>query len=385
MTLPVFPSSISMSQVNTELGKSATASISLNDTDVRALAERPSSTISMYDLFGKADSGRFISLGVFSNSQRTAYSATKSTWSSGTSIGTQNVSSVNMFSAAYSGNNILVPTNGVAVWSNDGGATWSSSGSLVGGYSCAIGGNRAVIISGASGGVTTFRYADFPNPTTWTAVSGPANFTATDIAFVPGYGFVATGTSGSVAKRWGYSTDGGVTWTANDAVLLNGPTGVAYGNGRLVVAGNFRYNNTSQFAYSTNNGVSWAYAAYPASLANFGPPSYVGNNTFIVSNFYTNSYYISTDGGVTWSTNTYPLATGYIAGTTILSDDKGNCLLHANNISTSPPAAVILVSNNYGVTWSTINSENLSAPYWGYASRNYIAVLGQTGRVKNRP
>lgn len=47
--------SISMSQVNTELKKSAIATISLNDSAVRKLAGKTSGTISMNDLRGKSN------------------------------------------------------------------------------------------------------------------------------------------------------------------------------------------------------------------------------------------------------------------------------------------------------------------------------------------
>lgn len=52
MALPT--GTISMSQVNTELGYSSTALISLNDTAVRTLAGKPSGIISMDDLRGKS-------------------------------------------------------------------------------------------------------------------------------------------------------------------------------------------------------------------------------------------------------------------------------------------------------------------------------------------
>lgn len=56
MTLPA-TGQISMNQVNTELGHASNATISLNQTDVRDLAEIPAGTISMDDLHGKSASG----------------------------------------------------------------------------------------------------------------------------------------------------------------------------------------------------------------------------------------------------------------------------------------------------------------------------------------
>lgn len=56
MTLPASPNSISLSQVNTELGRSATANINMNDSAVRSLFGRAGSgtQISMSDGRGKS-------------------------------------------------------------------------------------------------------------------------------------------------------------------------------------------------------------------------------------------------------------------------------------------------------------------------------------------
>ena len=59
--------SISMSQVNVELKKGETSVITLNDTDVRKLAGKPSGTISMNDLRGKKASEYVENYQIYSN------------------------------------------------------------------------------------------------------------------------------------------------------------------------------------------------------------------------------------------------------------------------------------------------------------------------------
>jgi hypothetical protein len=53
MTLPAY-TQIALSQVNTELGKSSTAQITMNDSDARSLAQIPSGQIAMSDFWGKS-------------------------------------------------------------------------------------------------------------------------------------------------------------------------------------------------------------------------------------------------------------------------------------------------------------------------------------------
>ena len=57
--MPTPTGTISMSDVNVELGRSSTTTISLNETVVRTLAGVASGTISMNDLRGKSSGGTF--------------------------------------------------------------------------------------------------------------------------------------------------------------------------------------------------------------------------------------------------------------------------------------------------------------------------------------
>jgi hypothetical protein len=131
-----------MSQVNTELGRSATATISLNESAVRSLAGVPSGAISMDNLRGK--------------------SSVTFTPDGGTSSGSPVVlSDTQMFSASVS-----IECSAQAVW------TWSKIGSSFAFASVESGQSNAIItfyletetqyrtatfnVTGVSGGVTRY-------------------------------------------------------------------------------------------------------------------------------------------------------------------------------------------------------------------------------------
>ena len=116
MALPT--TTISMSQVNTELGRSATASINLNETAVRTLAGVASGAISMDNLRGKS-----------------SYTAPVYTpWSGGATAGT----------AEYASNDVSYQEAEISISANKN-VTWSYSMS---------GGGGTEFVSIASGNVS---------------------------------------------------------------------------------------------------------------------------------------------------------------------------------------------------------------------------------------
>lgn len=72
---------ISMLQVNNELGKSSTQKISLNDAEVRSLANKTSGTISMSDLYGKVHNAvKKIKFSCTSDTKYYGYGITRATF-----------------------------------------------------------------------------------------------------------------------------------------------------------------------------------------------------------------------------------------------------------------------------------------------------------------
>lgn len=133
---------ISLSQVNTELGLSSTAAISLNDAAVRTLAGVASGAISMSNLYGKSNAAVWTPAG-------------------GTSAGAPTT-----INNQQSGESITCSQT--ATW------TWTRSGSTAA---------TASIATGGSGTTITF---DLPNPTFTTRTSL----------------FTVSSTAGGVTRYW---------------------------------------------------------------------------------------------------------------------------------------------------------------------------------------
>lgn len=138
--MPLPTGTISMSQVNTELGRSSTASISLGETAVRTLAGVASGAISMDNLRGKSNGPTFTPAG-------------------GETTGTRVTISDTGFHPTAATRTIT--SSQTTTW------TWTRSGNTQGGASIASGGTGTSITFTLPSSATTFR-------TTTYTVSGTA-------------------------------------------------------------------------------------------------------------------------------------------------------------------------------------------------------------------
>lgn len=166
MTLPS-SGAISLSQVNTELGLSATASISLGNSNVRTLAGVASGAISMSNLHGKSDTVPPTITGTVTNVNTATdrldltltgdpTPTTSGAWvSGGTGITVTKVSNIQYsFSTGTSG--VKTGTYRVTATNSAGSATYNASISVSGGaQSCFVAGSLVTMADGSLRAIET--------------------------------------------------------------------------------------------------------------------------------------------------------------------------------------------------------------------------------------
>lgn len=348
MPLPIVPPGpMSFSQINTELGLTSTATISLNDAAVRTLAGVGASpaTIAITDLSGKAN-------------------AITGTWTQKTNykVGTLGLNRFNM----ASGNGRYAVLASSIYTTDDNGATWQTR-SPPGGYtswrSIAFGNGMWVCIGALQTGVYYAAYSG-DNMATWTLVPLSGISLSNDfysILYANGW-FVAPSV---ICAR---SSDG-VTWNTTASSAVGTPTKLATnGAGTWLVQ---KSGNT--FAYSTDNGATWATTVISFPSGSMSDIAYGNGVWLLVAVSGATSYvYQSTSVNSGWTLrNTY---TGTIAACL-----NGSIGFLRNRFFTTVTASGAAISTD-GVTWTASTS-----PTWttgskalGIGTSNAMTVCSDT-------
>lgn len=346
MTTP--SGTISLSDVNIELGLAATTIISMNQSNVRSLAGVPSGQISMSNLQNKSNT---LVGGIRVETGKTGWQA----------YSTANGSSLNTLgavlgtsiptSAASDGTNIIVNyqrTRNEIAYSTNSGVSWTASTlptSSSTWYMLASGGGVFVILLSGSNALSA---RSTNNGASWTTVAMPSTAFWNNLAYTP-RGFWAVGGSGVHA----YSTNGS-SWTAQSPNLPS-PGGTP----NWV---DCQYANSTYMALAVNgtggpcvarssDGTNFTLTTISGGQTSNQKLSYIGGSTWIVSGGAT-TISRSTDNGASWSTVTP--GSSMTLGYSIITN--GSTLI--SNTATLTQWAV---STDAGATWSPV-SPNGSNP-----------------------
>jgi hypothetical protein len=358
MALPSSGNPISLSQVNTELGNSSSASISMNSSSVRNLAGVTSGQISMSNLFGKSNeliSGLYVDSGSWKYFTTTNGSSVTGSISgpSGTTTPLTAASDGNStYVVKYTtggGAQVQVSTNGGTTWSN----VNLASSRL---WNPIVYGNGYFVMTAGGGGSTYCTYSNNPS-SSWTDSTMPATGFWNALTYTP-LGFWAVNQNGlstfsSTGATW--SSTQTLSKPANSAV-----TDCLYANGvymALTVNGAggpvvLRSTDGTNFSQITVTGASNALQYL----------SYVGGNTWFATSAGTSSTIIcrSTDNGASWSAIT--TGTGLEIYGTIIT--VGSTLMASWQSGTK-----IIVSTDNGSNWTgyssnPANSGSVIYPIW---------------------
>lgn len=280
MTLPA-SGAISMSQVNTELGLSSTATISLNDSAVRTLFGKGSGAIAMSDGYGKANQFAFtVSSNTANLDVRAA--AVAAGWN-GTSkvICTINSgvyvysNSTGSYACTISGsfpNGVQLINSGVIVGRGGNGGNGGNSGSGTGGTAGAAGGpalyastavtiqnNGSINGGGGGGGGGPYNYFSKAIGGYLNSGGGGGGGIGISSGGSPGtssYGFPASaGTAGTLTAAGPGGAGGNRDNTAESG---RGGAGGGYGSAGSASVGSFKAGGGGGAAVVGNANISWA-------------------------------------------------------------------------------------------------------------------------------